>query len=649
MKRTLKFFYALLLLTIVASSCKDSMREYSESKELRTRAYEATDFYWLNGEKIPLQRIDGKFYVMFYTANEEMLKAKLAQAGIELKDEVEVKERYLYSTDTTGYSVNVKKFTNYKKATVESSYEQLKAALSYTFHWAPYFRTVDGLEIWTENLFFVQLKPDTDLERLEQLAKENTVDIIGADRFLKGWYELACTNLSNGNAYEMAHLFYDSGLFTVTCTSFAGLGRLHCITEPRFTVGELWHLGNNMTYPNLHINYCGARSIIPQGSPNIKIAVIDGGVETTHMDFDYHVLSGWDAETGTSPNNYTYIPSAYNDHGTMVTGLIGSVPNNGLHLAGVAYGVTILPISFRTDLLGQLTSPSYVMRNAIDYAVNNGANVISCSWSYPDPMVEQAIINALNQGCVVVFSSGNSISGILPVTSIPSPANVDPRILVVGALGKNGMRWSNSCYSNALDIVAPGDSIFSTSTVMSSWRITSGTSFAAPQVAAVAALLLSISPDMRQQDVNYVIENTAQKLLPKSGYTGYTFSINKPNGTWNSEVGHGLLDAHAAVSALFTKRTINLGFHYHGGPVAAYCDNSLLSSGTSQNYQMTNYIGQSITQTVSVPSGYQIELEEEPRGDYAVTGENTSNLTVTYYLTSSGTTVNSLILKFSVK
>ena len=98
--------------------------------------------------------------------------------------------------------------------------------------------------------------------------------------------------------------------------------------------------------------------------------------------------------------------------------------------------------------------------------------------------------------------------------------------------------------------MAPGESIPSTG-----WHENSkntydyvdfrGTSASCPQVAAVAALVLSINPNLTSKEVCDIIERTARKIGNKS----YSTNNNRPNGTWNEYYGYGLVDAEAAVKA----------------------------------------------------------------------------------------------------
>jgi subtilisin family serine protease len=319
-----------------------------------------------------------------------------------------------------------------------------------------------------------------------------------------------------------------------------GAGSINCLNIPNFTNGSLWHLGNNLVNSNIHINYCASRAILSQGSSNIVVAVIDAGVQSYHPELR-NVLPGWDAHSQTAPNNYTYM--SFNSHGTAVAGFIGAIPGT---TAGIATGITILPISFRVNASGNITSPPEALARAFDYAINNQARVINCSWGNNNSsLVADAVKRALDRGCVVVFASGNDNA-----SSISSPANSDPRILVVGAMDDRGARaqWGSnrgSSYGTDLDLVAPGKELITLPLHDPNWIIISegtGTSLAAPQVAATAAMILSLRPYLTGQEVTTIIERTARK-------TGgsWTISPRRPWG-WNQQLGSGILDVHAALA-----------------------------------------------------------------------------------------------------
>jgi hypothetical protein len=94
-----------------------------------------------------------------------------------------------------------------------------------------------------------------------------------------------------------------------------------------------------------------------------------------------------------------------------------------------------------------------------------------------------------------------------------------------------------------LDVVAPGSGILSTSTNVNGVTTMSGTSMAAPHACGLAALILSSNQCLSGFQVTSIIEQTSQKV---GGYS-YTTTAVRPNGTWNSQMGYGLIDAFAAV------------------------------------------------------------------------------------------------------
>ena len=547
MKQILQTFSFICLLATVIVACYDHEQTNERlplNKEglVRTRAmnFEATDYCWGNGEKTTFQRMDGKYYVVFNSAVENRLKSELAKTGIEL---VHIEERkdysaYSYSWDMTGSGA--KRFVDYKTAIIEDSYERMATALSSALYWSPYYRDENGNEVGITEQFFVKLKPKTELTQIAKLAEENSVEMIGANIHLPGWYLLACTSLSKGNSLEMANLFYDSNLFDEAHPDIIYESHLNCISEPWYNNGVLWHLGNNSTNQNIHVNYCNARSIIPMASSNITVAVLEKyGIQTDHPDL-YNVLSGWDSNSGTSPSIVGTDPRHLDHiHAPIIAGFIGGIPN-GDGVAGIACGVKILPIS----TLGTVSSNKEHL--SFNYAVNNGAHVISYSQlivGYIPPLLQAAVLNAVTngrggKGCVMVCGAGNTGDNYLEF-----PANLAD-VITVGGIDKSGSKSSWSSYGSTLDIVAPNEELSSTSVNGTYNNNAYGTSYAVPQVAATAALILSINPNLTRKQVTDIIERTAYKNLP-----GHTFTnlAGRPNGTYNSQVGYGLLDSYMAV------------------------------------------------------------------------------------------------------
>jgi len=268
MKTTLKLFGTILLLVALATACRDLMTEYSPERELsagmQISDFEVTDYYWCEGERIPIQRMDDKFYAVFYSADEERFRNELSQAGIELSSGNLPEQREFASHLFYAAGSGNRTFTNYKTAIIEGNYENVASALSSALYWAPYYRIADGDEIGMTEMILVKLKSTTTLAQLEKLANENYVEVLGVNEYRREWYYLACTNRSKGNSLEMANLFYASGLFEEAAPDFIVNVRddqPNCINELDFANGILWHLGNNPSTTWTHINYCAMRGL----------------------------------------------------------------------------------------------------------------------------------------------------------------------------------------------------------------------------------------------------------------------------------------------------------------------------------------------------------------------------------------------------
>lgn len=280
------------------------------------------------------------------------------------------------------------------------------------------------------------------------------------------------------------------------------------------------------------------------GNSNVKVAVIDNGFDWTHEDLGY----GNDTYRNIDPSlGYNYYLNSTSmtkkNHGTQVSGIISAKTNNGLGIAGIAggfggSGVKILPFCV-TDGSDNGINMGCV-DDAICLAVDNGAKVINMSFrstntnpsAYPD--IVDAIDYAYSHGVTLVAATGND-----SLSYICFPACY-PKVIAVGAMNLNHKMRPSSNHGNGLDLVAPGEMIYSTKTD-NNYGFSSGTSCASPQVASVAALMLSINPLLSPSQIKSKITNTCTKL------SDYTYDANG----WESHVGYGLLNAYAAVCAAF--------------------------------------------------------------------------------------------------
>ncbi|MCL2289296.1 MAG: S8 family serine peptidase, partial [Bacteroidetes bacterium] len=276
------------------------------------------------------------------------------------------------------------------------------------------------------------------------------------------------------------------------------------------------------------------------GSASVKVAVLDSNLEWWHPDIGYgnDGYKNVDEELGKD-----YYNGEVDDHGTTVSGVLGAKSNNGIGVAGISGGdgtspgVTIIPMRVGS-FMGY---PSYHISAAINDAVDRGARVINMSFSVAqNDDIDASIANAAQNNVILVASSGN----IKDATSGVRYPGRHPEVIAVGAVGKDTTR-GDSEYGAQLDVVAPGVDILTT-TSNDSYVSKTGTSYAAPMVSGIAALMLSVNPNLTRQEVRNIIESTAQKVCrwryPYDETPG-------PNGGWHEEVGYGMVDAYAAVLA----------------------------------------------------------------------------------------------------
>lgn len=536
----MKIKYSLMFLFMMLCCCQPlervvSLEEQNGESFADLSLHESYEFYyWCDGVKIPLIQDDSKVFTIVEFSKYDSLRVVLDN----------VIDRFC-------------RLNNHELKRVKSlnRNEELKDLASFILdksssvpldsgdiiYDAPYFMTRDGVEMGITNIFSVQLNDNKSIALLYKIAKECNVDILGESEHDPSVYILSCTNESAGNSLEMSNYLYESGICRYASPEFIIESHpTYLPTDTHFSAQ--WNL-LNMDYPGVDINYINTinKFSFPQ-LHNVIVAVIDNGIISDHEDLPLHEVS-YDAHAGRCPSGL------YGNHGTMVAGVIGAVTNNDQGIAGVASGVKIMPISVcYTEDGKRLNIPASTSLNfadAIRFAANNGARVINNSWSfdtnYPIPGINNAIQYALDKGCVVVFSSGNDSSAV----SQPA-AGASPEILITGAINKYGNKPTFSNYSSPLDIVAPGVDVWTT-TWTGGYERANGTSLAAPHVASIAALMLSVNPDLTHAEVTNIIERTSRKL------PNYTFvnTSGRPNGTWNQRVGYGLVDCHGAVELAY--------------------------------------------------------------------------------------------------
>ncbi|HVQ94490.1 MAG TPA: type VII secretion-associated serine protease mycosin [Mycobacteriales bacterium] len=257
----------------------------------------------------------------------------------------------------------------------------------------------------------------------------------------------------------------------------------------------------------------------------VTVAVIDSGVDGRVPQLRGHVQRGVDIVNGGGPANTDCF-----GHGTFVAGIIAAQPKTGTGVAGIAPGATILPIRQANNATD---GSSAGMAVAIRAAVDRGARVVNISASsfFPSDDLAAAVRYAAGKDVLIVAAASNDAQGGNPKTY---PAAY-PQVLAVGAVGMDGKRTDFSETGSFLDLVAPGDDIISLSRGGPGHVQDRGTSYSAPFVAGVAALVRAYHPKLTAAQVVHRLELTADHpgtTLPDAG------------------LGWGVVDPYAAVTAL---------------------------------------------------------------------------------------------------
>jgi subtilisin family serine protease len=336
---------------------------------------------------------------------------------------------------------------------------------------------------------------------------------------------------------------------------------------PSFVPGDTfyqdsWHLDNDGQYdpapPNdwmvLDADIDAPEAWdITRGDASIVIAVVDEGVELSHVDLVDNMVSGYDATGGGSGGG----PSGTDAHGTEVAGLAAALGDNDEGVVGVCMDCSIMPVRIAYTSGGNWVTTDTWIANGITWAYQNGADVINNSWGggSSSTVINTAISNAKNlgrdnKGSVVVFAAGNdnlgtveypaSLSTVIAVGAsnmcdqrkIPAPSSNAPEPDDEFECNGGETSWGSN-YGSELDVVAPGLFLDTTYIGDSYSGFFNGTSGATPIVAGVAGLLLSQNPNLTASQVQTALQTSADDI----GSLG-----------WDSETGYGRVNANDALA-----------------------------------------------------------------------------------------------------
>jgi len=550
-------------------------------------------YYWYNGQKIPLAKMKDHY---IGRTSEDASRSKLSSL-------FEVKE-----TNVVSYPENVF-WLDKSDFNADQSIFQKGNTVSY---FGNVLQNDQGATVAVIPKICVQLKTGGSIkEVLERFPNELTaVKDLGYNT-----YAIECTVQTPEAVLKLSNILNEEKLVEWSEPGFYSSHKPMLVpTDPLFnTQYYLRNVGQMGKNNGIDINIERGWDITT-GSP-IRVAVLDMGVEA-HEDLAGRVMAGYTAgvTNGTgAPQNGNILMDRDKNHGMACAGIIGATHNNGIGIAGIAPNALIVPVNL-FPLTSTATNPAGAasnidIGNAIDWAWNQGAaDVLSNSWgggsvSY---LIDAAILRARTQGrslkgCPVVFASGNSATG-----GVFYPADLG-FVITVGAInpGQAGSPlWWYSRFGPSMDLVAPSSEVNWAGDIRSLDRMNAaggdpgnyvtnfgGTSAACPQVSGVAALMLSVNPNLAEVDVRTILQNTATDM----GAAGF-----------DNQTGFGRLDGCRAILQ-------SLSINQLIGPTS-FC--------TSQAYSLTNVSSTSLTWSVSGPA--------------VITGSNHAN-PVTVTKTGNGT------------
>lgn len=429
-----------------------------------------------------------------------------------------------------------------------------------------------------------------------------------------------------------------------------------------------------------------------QGNSNVVLAMVDDAVLLSHQDLNSKIwtnsgeiplngidddgngyiddVNGWDAaDNDNDPNPFNPTNSSFT-HGTHCAGIAAAATNNGIGIASIGFGVSVMPVKIAQSTTQRLTG-AYL---GVQYAILNNADVISMSWGGGRySATYQALFDEANtQGIICVAAAGNSN------TSIPMYPAAYNHVISVGATDINDKRASFSNYGSTVDVMAPGVAIYSTlAGSNSSYGNLSGTSMACPLVSGLAALMISYDPSLTPDKLEQCLKNSCN-------------NIDALNPLYVGKIGAGRINALAAMQCLkpitadfisssqkvcpggniqFTDQTTNsptswLWTFPGGTPSTSTVQNPLITYNTTGSYDVTliatNSAGKDtltktlyvtaatptavITGSTTLLSGYSANLSINFTGSSpwsftysdGITNYTVNNvLTSTYYLTVS--------------
>ena len=414
------------------------------------------------------------------------------------------------------------------------------------------YSTKDRYEISPTGSIMVTLYNEDDSIPLKGIADSLGLKAIHGYNFdrVLNWEILL--SKTKDNTFEIAQKLNKTKIFKSIGSGYEGKVILEFTYDS--LINQQWGLYNlnNISEPekNKFTDLSVSKAWNYSTGNKIKICIVDYGFDVMNQDLKNKIIECFNPATGEDS-------ITYNDtHGTACAGVAAAIRNNFYGISGVAPDSELM-LTFYSDTTNTSNGFDIYQRiaGAIDWAWWNEADIISCSWSASGTnkdlkLITDAITRAQTygrkgKGCIVVKSSGNTGD------SITFPGNY-PGVITVGSIDQNTKVSSFSSYGSNLWVVAPGEKIIAPDSI-GGFQIMKGTSFAAPAIAGLAALILEAFPDATAEEVRNIIALSSR--LPNGVTATSSKKIGNTKCPWNEKYGFGLPNAYKAVdTAIYIAR-----------------------------------------------------------------------------------------------
>jgi subtilisin-like proprotein convertase family protein len=406
----------------------------------------------------------------------------------------------------------------------------------------------------------IQFEPDVENHTREEILKEFGLEIIEDLDFLPHGYTVKLTKASKENPLKTAATLQKCKEIKIAEPDL-NFKIAYLYTPADTLYPRQWHL-NNIGDPILGLKEGAdvkAKEAwnINRGSQEITVCVMDDAFDLEHPDFNVpgKIVTPKDfGQDDLDPSPTMH----YENHGTACAGL-AIAQENGTGVVGLAPGCSFMPVRLANEL-----SDDFLVE-LFQYAIDNKADVISCSWhadirNFPLSAKISAIIHKAatqgrenNKGCVILFAAGNyalPLDGVKDGEICYQGFALHPDVIAVGASNSLDQYSTYSNYGPELTICAPssgspGRKVVTTDRRgfqgygMSDFTYSfGGTSASTPIAAGLAALILSVDPDLSASQVRQIIIDTADKIDEENG--GY---VNGHSPLY----GYGRINAHKAL------------------------------------------------------------------------------------------------------